>query len=393
MIKDEISALAKELFEKVIQHRRYLHRHPELSFQEHNTAAYVAGELSRMGLSPVRVADTGVVAHIAGKDGDRVVALRADMDALPITEQNEVDYRSENPGVMHACGHDVHTASLLGVAELLTRMKDEFSGTVKLIFQPGEEKLPGGATLMIKEGVLEDPRPQSILGQHVYPELEAGKVGFKAGKYMASADEVYLTVEGKGGHAAMPHLLNDPVFAAANIITSLQQVISRRANPVVPSVLSFGKVLAHGATNVVPSEVFIEGTFRTFDEDWRNNAIALIEEIAKTTAAACGVKCKVDIKKGYPHLHNDERLTIKMQGWATEMLGAENVVDLDYRMTAEDFSFYTHIVPGCFYRLGTRSGANGRIESLHNPNFDIDERALFTGVQLMSFLCIKQLNT
>src|SRR5262249_26110367 len=274
LVKEKIQAAAKEFLPEITSVRRHLHAHPELSFKEHKTVEYVSSQLTSFGITnQKRAAQTGLVALLEGKNpGKKTIALRADMDALPIQETNDVEYRSKNSGVMHACGHDVHTSSLLGAAKILSRLKNDFEGSVKFIFQPGEEKLPGGASLMIKEGVLKNPSPKSILGQHVLPQLQTGKVGFRSGIYMASSDELYVTVKGKGGHGAMPHLNIDPVLIASHIIVALQQVVSRMASPIIPSALSFGKVIANGANNVIPDEVFMEGTFRTFDESWREEA-------------------------------------------------------------------------------------------------------------------------
>src|SRR5476651_577348 len=315
MIKQRIQELAKNIFEEVVANRRHLHSHPELSFHEVETAAFVAGKLDELGLTYQRMADNGLVALIKGdKPSDKVIALRADMDALPILEANDVPYKSTNPGVMHACGHDVHTSSLLGTAKILTDLKDEFAGTVKFIFQPAEEKLPGGASLMIKEGVLENPKPQAVMGQHVMPLIDAGKVGFRAGKYMASADEIYVTVKGKGGHAAQPQQNIDPVLITAHILTALQQVVSRFADPKTPSVLSFGKVIANGATNVIPNEVYLEGTFRTMDENWRAEAHKRMKKMAEGIAESMGGSCEFNIMRGYPFLINEEKLTASTRG-------------------------------------------------------------------------------
>lgn len=378
---------------EVVAIRRHLHQHPELSFEEYNTSAFIAQKLTEYGVKFQKdIVKTGVVALVEGKNpSKKVIALRADIDALPIQEENEVDYKSSNDGVMHACGHDVHTSSLLGVVKILSELTDKFEGTVKCIFQPGEEKLPGGASLMIKEGVLENPTPASIFGQHVYPQLKAGKVGFRKGMYMASTDELYLTVIGKGGHAALPHLNVDPIMITAHILTALQQVVSRNANPITPSVLSFGKIQANGATNVIPNKVHLEGTFRTMDESWRKSAHGKITTIATQVAAGMGGKCEVEIRKGYPFLVNDEQLTAKATEAAKAFLGEENVVELDLRMTAEDFAYYSQVMPACFYRLGTAS-ENANISGLHTPTFSIDENALETSIGLMSWLAINELN-
>ncbi|MDB5122919.1 MAG: N-acyl-L-amino acid amidohydrolase [Mucilaginibacter sp.] len=392
MIKEQIQQLSKNIFNDVIGNRRHLHAHPELSFHETETSAFIAGKLDALGLKYQRMADNGLVALIKGdKSSDKVIALRADMDALPITEANDVPYKSQNNGVMHACGHDVHTSSLLGTAKILTELKSQFGGTVKLIFQPAEEKLPGGASLMIKEGVLENPKPQAVLGQHVMPFIDAGKVGFRAGKYMASTDELYVTVKGKGGHGAQPQQNIDPVIITAHILTALQQVVSRFADPKSPSVLSFGKVIANGATNVIPNEVYLEGTFRTMDEQWRNEAHIKIKKMAEGIAESMGGSCEFNIMKGYPFLINEEKLTASARGFAEDYLGKENVLDLDIWMAAEDFAYYSQVADACFYRLGTRNESRGITSSVHTPTFDIDESALELSTGLMAYIALKQL--
>jgi len=393
-IQQKIKNLAQAYAAEVVANRRYLHTNPELSFDEYNTAKYVANCLKDMGLSPQEgVANTGVVALIEGKNPtSKVIGLRADMDALPIVEANNVPYKSQRPGVMHACGHDAHTASLLGTAKILHQLRDEFEGTVKLVFQPGEEKIPGGASLMIKEGVLQNPNLNSMLGQHVAPNIAVGKIGFREGMYMASTDELYLTVVGKGGHGAMPDTLTDPILIAAHIITGLQQVISRNRKPANPSVLSFGKVIANGATNVIPNEVYIEGTFRCMDEEWREEGARRIVKIAEGIADAMGGSCKVEVRKGYPYLKNHPELTRRTKAAAVAYMGAENVIDLDLWLAGEDFAFYSQIVDACFYRLGTRNEARGIVSGVHTPTFDIDEAALEIGPGLMSWLAISELS-
>jgi len=338
------------------------------------------------------MADTGVVVLIAGKNPDKkTVALRGDIDALPILEQNEVPYRSQNQGVMHACGHDVHTASLLGSARILSQLRDQFEGTIKLIFQPGEELIPGGASIMIKEGVLQNPAPAAIFGQHVFPHLPAGKVGVRSGMYMASADELYITVKGKGGHGAMPEINIDPVLISAHLIVALQQIVSRAASPKVPTVLSFGKIIANGATNIIPNEVKIEGTFRTMNEEWRTQAHEKMKKMAELLAESMGGTCEFEIRRGYPYLENNPELTERMQQAAKDYLGADNVVDLDLWMAAEDFAYYTQQVDACFYRLGTRNESRGITSSVHTPTFDIDEDALEIGMGLMAWLALREL--
>src|SRR6201996_2277806 len=392
MIKEKIQELAANIFNDVVANRRHLHSHPELSFHEVQTSAFVAGKLDELGLEYQRMADNGLVALIKGeKPSDRVVALRADMDALPITEANDVPYKSQNVGVMHACGHDAHTSSLLGTAKILTDLKSQFGGTVKLIFQPAEEKLPGGASLMIKEGVLENPKPQAVIGQHVMPLIEAGKVGFRAGKYMASTDELYVTVKGKGGHGAQPQQNVDPVIITAHILTALQQVISRFADPKSPSVLFFGKVIANGATNVIPNEVYLEGTFRTMDEQWRADAHIRMKKMAEGIAESMGGSCDFNIMKGYPFLINEPKLTAATRGYAEDYLGKDNVLDLDIWMAAEDFAYYSQAADSCFYRLGTRNESRGITSSVHTPTFDVEEDAFKISTGLMAYLALKQL--
>lgn len=392
-LKEAVKQLAADYAQDIVALRRHLHAHPELSFQEFETAAYVKAQLEQLGLKPEPMANTGLVALIEGRNpGKKTVALRADMDALPITEQNQVDYKSQNPGVMHACGHDVHTSSLLGTARILQQLRDQFEGTVKLIFQPGEELLPGGASIMIKEGVLQNPAPQAIFGQHVFPLLPAGKIGVRSGMYMASADELYLTVKGKGGHGAMPEMNIDPVLITAHILVALQQIVSRHASPKVPTVLSFGKVIADGATNIIPNEVKVEGTFRTMNEIWRAEAHKKMKKMAEQMAEAMGGSCDFEIRKGYPYLQNNPQLTQRMQSAAEDFLGAENVVDLDLWMAAEDFAYYTQQVDACFYRLGTRNESQGITSSVHTPTFNVDEDALQTGMALMAWVALSELS-
>jgi amidohydrolase len=393
MVKDKIKELAKDYKAEIIANRRHLHAHPELSFQEYQTVAFVEEKLKSFGITRIeKKADTGIVALIEGNNpGNKTVALRGDMDALPIFEQNEVPYKSTNPGVMHACGHDVHTASLLGASKILNNIKNQFEGTVKLIFQPGEELIPGGASLMIKDKALENPRPSGILGQHVMPLIPVGKVGFRKGMYMASADELYITVKGKGGHGAMPETLVDPVLITSHMIVALQQVISRNASPKIPSVLSFGRIEALGATNIIPNEVKIQGTFRTLNEEWRAKAHVQMVKIAKGIVEGMGGELDFEVRKGYPFLKNAEELTGRAQSAAIDYLGEENVLDLDIWMAAEDFSYYTQEIDGCFYRLGTRNESKGIISGVHSPTFDIDEDALEIGAGLMAYLAVNEL--
>ena len=392
-LKDRIWQLAREYQAEVVAHRRHLHQHPELSFQETETARFVAEQLRSFGIDPQEgVADTGLVALIEGQNPTKkTVALRADMDALPIQEANDVPYRSQRNGVMHACGHDAHTASLLGTARVLQQVREQFEGTVKLVFQPGEERIPGGASLMIKDGVLENPRPQHMFGQHVMPFIPAGKVGFREGMYMASADELYVTVHGRGGHAAIPQRNIDPVLITSHIIVALQQIVSRHADPKLPTVLSFGRVIAEGATNVIPNEVKLEGTFRTMNEEWRAAAHQKMKRMAESIAEGMGGSCDFEIHRGYPFLENSPELTQRARQYAVDFLGQDNVVELDLWMAAEDFAYYTQEVDACFYRLGTGNEARGITSSVHTPTFDIDESALEVGVGLMSWIAVREL--
>lgn len=392
MLINKIKLIAENIHEEVTLNRRHLHAHPELSFQEYNTAAFVKLQLTKLGIPFEEMANTGVVGLIHGeKSSNKVIALRADMDALPILEANNVDYKSKNQGVMHACGHDVHTSSLLGTANILNTLKSEFGGTIKLIFQPAEERLPGGANLMIKEGVLENPKPDAVLGQHVMPFIDSGKIGIRPGKYMASTDEIYVTIKGKGGHGAQPQQNIDPVVIMAHMITALQTIISRNADPRSPSVLSFGKVIANGATNVIPNEVYLEGTFRTLNEKWREEAHIKMKKLAESLAEGMGGSCDFRIERGYPFLVNEEKLTARVKEFAIEYVGKENVLDLDIWMAAEDFAYFSQAADACFYRLGTRNEARGITSSVHTPTFDIDENSLGLSTGLMAYLAVKEL--
>jgi amidohydrolase len=383
----------EEIYNNLVDIRRYLHTHPELSYQEEKTMQYVSGILKELGIShTTNVGGFGIVGIIEGKNpSSKTIALRGDMDALPITEKNDVPYKSCNVGVMHACGHDVHTTNLLGAAILLNEVKDQLNGTIKLIFQPAEERLPGGASIMIKDGVLENPKVETIVGQHVLPQMEVGKVGFRPGIYMASCDEIFIKVKGNGGHGAQPNLTIDTVLVASHIVVALQQIVSRNANPILPTVLSIGKIIGDGATNVIPGEVYMEGTLRTFDEKWRAQAKTLIRKIVEGVGEAMGAEIELIIEDGYPYLQNEDALTLQSIEWAKEYLGEENVELLPIRMTAEDFSYYTQIVPACFYRLGTGNISKGITSSIHTPTFDIDEAALKIGAGLMAWLAYQQL--
>ncbi len=392
-MKEKIKSLAKKYHKEIVGVRRHLHANPELSFEEFETSKYICNFLDKNNIPYIGgYVKTGVVAHIKGRNPDsKVIALRADMDALPIQETNDVSYKSKNEGVMHACGHDVHTSSVLGVAKILNDLKDEFEGTIKIVFQPGEELLPGGASLMLKENALKKPDAELIIGQHVYPQLPSGKVGFRKGMYMASADELYVTVKGQGGHAALPHQGVDPILIASHIVVALQSIVSRHNNPTTPCVLSFGRIEGLGVTNIIPDEVKLEGTFRTFNEEWRAEAKVKMKKMAEGIAYAMGGSCDFIVDDGYPFLVNDEEVTDVCWNAANEYLGEENVEALDLRMTSEDFAYYTQVMPSCFYRLGITKPVEGKEEGLHTSTFDVDEACLETSIGLMAWLAINTL--
>ena len=390
--KKQIQDLSKEFLPKIIDIRRTLHSNPELSFQEFETSKYIKSILADWGIPfQEHIANTGIVVVLKGKNPEKsCTALRADFDALPIQEENEVEYCSKNNGVMHACGHDAHTASLLGALKILHTLKSDLEGSIKFIFQPAEERLPGGAKQMISEGVLENPKVDNMLGQHVFPDLEVGKVGFKAGMYMASTDELYITILGKGGHAALPEETKNPIIVASTMLTTLYDYFDNENDG--PSVFSIGFIEGNGSTNVVPDKVKMMGTLRAMDEDWRANAHQKMQEIAEDFVKRYNVEIDFEIRKGYPFLENDIPLTEKAIETAKQYLGEENVVDLPVRMTAEDFSYYSQKVPSCFYRLGTANKEKGIIHGLHTSKFNIDEDALEIGMGLMAFFATKNFN-
>lgn len=384
---------SEELYEKVIGYRQHLHQYPELSYQEYNTMKYISEQLTKIGIPhETGVAETGIVALISGSqhlENQDCIGLRADIDALPILEQNDVPYASKNKGVMHACGHDVHTSVLLGAAEILFKMRDELPHPVKLVFQPGEEKNPGGASLMMKAGCLQNPKVKEIYALHVFPDLPVGEVGTKVGLYMASCDEIYIDIIGKSGHGALPHETIDSILIGAEIILSLQQIVSRKCDPKIPCVLNFGHFEGLGTTNVVPEKVHIKGTFRTMDEEWRAKALVQIKKQTELIAEAHGATAKVEISHGYPFLENEKKLTEKFIKNAENWLGKENVHgDLPIRLSSEDFSYYGQEIPACYFRIGVRNEEKGIIHSVHNDRFDIDHGALKIGMQLMAMVCL-----
>lgn len=387
MLKDKIKQLARQYAPDFISIRQHLHAHPELSYQEYETSRYVREQLTELGIPFKIMAETGVVGLIEGKNPTkRMIALRADMDALPIKEENNIPYKSRKEGVMHACGHDVHTSILLGASRILQELREEWEGTVKLIFQPGEEKNPGGASLLIREGVLRDPVPEAIFGLHVHPGLEVGKLSFRGGMVMASADEIYITIKGKGGHAAAPHLTVDTILVASHLVVALQQIISRNRNPLSPSVLSITSVQGGYTTNVIPSEVKLMGTFRAMDEEWRFRAHELIRKQAIELVHSMGAEIDLHIDVGYPMVHNNEALNRVARAEAGQFLGSDNVLETEVRMGAEDFGYYTRQIPGCFYRLGVMNVEKGITSGVHTPTFNIDESAIEIGAAVMAWL-------
>jgi hippurate hydrolase len=389
MIKERIKQLAAEYAEEFIQVRHHLHAHPELSYKEFKTSGFIQKKLADLGIEYKVLAETGVVGLIKGKNpGKKVIALRADMDALPITEENNVAYASQNKGLMHACGHDVHSACLLGAAKILQETKDEWDGTIKLIFQPGEERNPGGASIMIKEGVLEDPKLQGIFALHVHPNLEVGKFSFRGGMVMASADEIYITIKGKGGHAAAPHLTTDTILIASHLIISLQQLVSRNNDPFNPSVLSITSVQGGHTTNVIPSEVKLMGTFRAMNEKWRFRAHDIIKKQCTELVHSMGGEIDITIDVGYPFVLNNEKLTESARQMAIEFAGRENIEETELRMGAEDFAYYSHKIPACFFRLGVGNISKGITAGVHTPKFNIDESAIEKGMGIMAWLAV-----
>jgi len=389
-MKARIQELSANYFKDIKAIREHLHMHPELSFEEFETSAFLKQQIENWGLTVDKVwVKTGFSVVIDSGKAGPTIALRADLDALPITEQNQRTYASKKVGKMHACGHDVHAACLMGALKILNELKSEFKGKMVAFFQAGEEKLPGGASLMIKEGIMEHYRPNAMIAQHVYPEMPVGKLGFREGKYMASADEIYLTVKGKGGHAALPHTTVDPILISASILQELQKISSRFAPPTLPVVLSFGKIEGKGATNVIPSEVKLEGTLRTMNEEWRAKFHDQISRVAEATASMMGGECVVEIKKGYPFLVNDAEITGECRRAAIELHGAEQIEELDLRMTAEDFAYFSQHCPVCFYRLGVRNEAKGIVHSVHHPQFDVDEGALKVGMESLAYLAVQ----
>jgi amidohydrolase len=393
-IKNQIKQKAQQHFSSVVAIRRHLHQNPELSKQEKETSKYICSILDTIdGVEyQSNIGGYGIFGFIKGrKPNKKTIALRADIDALPIKESTNLPFASLKEGVMHACGHDAHTAILLGAIKILSELREEFDGQVMFIFQPSEEHYPGGAITMLNDGIFNNITPKAIFALHTTPEIERGKIGIKEGKYMASTDEIYIEVRGKGGHGATPDLNIDPIVAASHIVIALQTLVSRNANPTLPTTFSVGTFLAEGRTNIIPSKVYLECIIRTFDNDWRKQAHKLIHRISEETAQAFGATADVFIDHGYPYLYNNPTLTKATRNLAQEYLGEENVLDIDMRMTAEDFAYFAHKIPACYFRLGTKK-EGCEITNLHTSNFDIDENSMQDAIGLMTYLAIKNLN-
>ena len=393
-MNEDFKLLSDSIFNYTSTCYRHLHAHPELSFQEYETSAFIQKQLTEMQI-PFRadIAGTGILGRIEGRNPQKkIIALRADMDALPVQEAVNIPWKSKNDNVMHACGHDAHVACLLGAAKILKQLCDEFEGTILLIFQPGEEKAPGGASLMLQNGLFDEYKPEAIIAQHVSIDFPTGTMAFLPGTIMASADEIHLTIRGKGGHGALPHLCNDTVLAASQTVVALQQVRSRLCHPLTPMVLTFGRFIAEGATNIIPSEVHLSGTFRTVDERWRKEALEHIRRIITETCSAHSCTVEIDIPGGYPCVVNDATLTEKIKGFAAEYAGEENTDKLELRLTSEDFGFFTQQYPCSFYRFGVKGDTNQDTGGLHSSTFCIDEKALLTGAGGLAYIARRMMD-
>ncbi|HWV34666.1 MAG TPA: amidohydrolase [Thermomicrobiales bacterium] len=376
-----------EILPGVIADRRHLHEHPELGFQEVETAKFVADRLAALGVEDIRtgINKTGVTGLIHGtKPGSgpaKVMLLRADMDALPIHEENEVDYKSKNDGVMHACGHDAHTAILLGVARILSNRKDEFSGTVKLLFQPSEELFPGGAKGMIEEGVLEDPHVDGVFGLHMAQENAVGTIKVAGGPVMAAPDSFRVTVQGKGGHGAYPHTTVDPVVIGAQIVVALQTLVSREIDPLDNAVISTTFFNSGDAFNVIPDIAKLGGTVRTFKPETRDYLEKRIPELVKAVGEALGATIEVSFERGYPATVNDPAEAERVRVAAAKVVGEENVIEMTPVMGGEDFSYFLEQRPGAYFFVGSKNEEKGLIWGHHHPKFDIDEESLAIGIE------------
>ncbi len=390
-LRDDID----EILPGVVADRRDLHQHPELAFQEVRTAGIVADRLRALGVEDVRtgIAQTGVTGLIRGAQGDgKTVLLRADMDALPILEENEVDYVSQNPGVMHACGHDAHTAMLLGVTRLLLDRRDDFAGTVKVLFQPAEESPPGGAKPMIEAGVLEDPPVDAVFGIHVAQEHPVGEIRLRPGPAMAAADRFTIRIRGKGGHGARPQSTIDPIVIGAHIVTALQTLVSRSVDPTEEAVVTVGVFKAGEAFNVIPDTAELGGTVRTFTPENRDLLEERIGTLARGIAQAMGAEIDYAYTRGYPATVNDSEMTELVREEAAKVVGADHVVESPLIMGAEDFSYFLEARPGAFWFVGSKNPERGLVWGHHHPKFDLDEAAMAIGMESMASVALRYLS-
>lgn len=383
-----IKELSKNNSKEIVSIFNELHEYPELSFQEYNTSTRIIYYLNKFNIPYKRIGETSVLGIIDFPQKGKTIALRSDIDALPIEEDSKHEICSKSKGVMHACGHDFHMATLLGTAKILKTLEDKLSGRILLIFQAGEEMLPGGAKEIISSGILDEYKPEWIGAIHCDPDILVGKIGIKEGMYMASGDEVYITINGEGGHAALPHKTADTVLTAAEIIVALQQITSRYCPPQIPTVLTFGKIIGNGAVNIIPREVIIEGTFRTMNEEWRCKAKDLIKKISSSIAENHGASCDINIISGYPFLFNDIEYTSKIKNIAHEVIGEDNVINLDIRMTTEDFAYYSQNIKSTFFRVGVGSEKDAN-SSLHTSKFIANKDGLFYSTTLLTYICNK----
>ncbi|MEJ5244872.1 MAG: M20 family metallopeptidase [Bacteroidota bacterium] len=377
----EIRNQVEEIYQQVVDFRRKIHQNPELSNKEFATTDFIISILKENNIEYKRITETGAVGIIG--NGNNCIALRADIDALPIKEETGLPFASQNPGIMHACGHDFHTAILLGSAIILKKFEEHLDGTIKLIFQPSEELIPGGALKMIKAGVLDNPRPKYVFGQHIYPELNTGEIAVSAGPVMAAADELYWNLYGKGSHAAQPHMGNDPLIVAAHLIIHLQAMLNKNKNPFSPAVLSVTSVIGGKATNIFPEFASMQGTLRTFDESLRSKLHKLIENNSRQIASLFDVKCDVEVRKGFPALINNSELVDKFKDIANQALGVNNVHSFEPKMWAEDFAYFAREIPSVFWFLGVKQSVDSEVVPLHNSKLNPDEQAMKTGMLAM----------
>lgn len=389
-----IKKSAFELKDKLIEMRRHFHQYPEIGFEEVKTSEYIADTLSKLDMEvKTGIAKTGVVGILKG-DGDKTIGLRADMDALPVSEQNDVEYKSRQEGKMHACGHDSHMSMLLGAATILSQIKEQLKGTVKFIFQPSEESLPGGAKRMIEEGVLESPKVDAIFGMHVDPTIETGKIGYKSGPFMAFSSEFNIVLKGKGGHAAVPQASIDPIVMASDVIQELQKIVSRWTSPIEPIVLTIGSIHSGTAFNIIPETAKMEGTTRVVNMDLAKKIPHKIETILKNITEIYGGSYEFKFLPGYPALINDKQFTNFVSRVIENLFGKENALELEEPlMGGEDFAYYLQKVPGTFLRLGSANDEKESTYPWHHPRFNIDEDVLPIGTSLFAACSLEYLGS